>query len=131
VLKLGGDTCEGSARSWGNHDAQVLLASGWQSLCAVSNLPVAPDASRLGNPAGDTEMFPAWAADGNVAMWLRPQAATRSKIALARSLRPMLQAFRCVLVGVLVREAWVVDDLCLKALVLDIGLGLGPSQHCS
>lgn len=124
VLKLGGDVCESSARSWDNHDAQVLLASGWQSFGKVSNLTLAPDASRLGNPAEDTEMFPAWTSDGNIAMWLCPQATSCSKITIAPSLIPLLKALSCVLAGLLFARALVVEDLCVKALRLDIGLGL-------
>lgn len=69
-------------------------------------------------------MFPAWTSDGNIAMWLCPQATSCPKITIAPSLIPLLKALSCVLAGLLFARALVVEDLCVKALRLDIGLGL-------
>ena len=65
------------------YDVQLQMAAGRHCFSQASSLCLAPEAARLGNPAEETEVSPAWSADTDSAMWVCPQVPQLNSVSIA------------------------------------------------
>jgi hypothetical protein len=72
-----GEACCRDTIHWLSEHLQSYIANMHATFSKVKSLTLTPDASRLGNPAEDMLVYPAFSADLNRGAWLVPQVTSR------------------------------------------------------